>query len=293
MAIPLSGRLLGRRDGLILSFLLICTGVSRSATGDPPEITYRSNVTEVRMTFSAIDQNNHGVATLQATDFAVVDKDVIVRSFQSFTRTDWTKLDIAIIVDTSESVTPHFRQEMAETLKLVSQTAGVPEQNLSIISFKGSLPFVVCRADCRLSHATERLPDAGAGGLTPLFDAVVFASDSLAQHAAEKSQKILILFSDGEDTVSRNSLGDAANYALARDVQIYSIDVGNAAYHSQGAAALYNLAGATGGQYFPARDGAARALNVILFFVPPIRSPIDCRHMPPDFTPSGFFPLIT
>ena len=69
--------------------------------GDRPEFTYRTNTTEVRLNFSAMDQNNHGVATLQANDFAVVDKDVIVRNFQSFTRSDWTKLEIAILVDTS------------------------------------------------------------------------------------------------------------------------------------------------------------------------------------------------
>jgi hypothetical protein len=81
-----------------------------------------------------MDQNNRGVATLQASDFAVVDKDVIVRNFQSFTRTDWTKLQIAILVDGSESVRPRFRQEIADILELMSQTAKPAAKIPSLVS---------------------------------------------------------------------------------------------------------------------------------------------------------------
>src|SRR5438270_10552605 len=86
--------------------LLILAGTSVAASGDSPEFTYHVNATEVRLSFSATDRNNHGLATLQASDFAIVDKDVIVRNFQSFSRSDWTKLDLAILIDASESVTP-------------------------------------------------------------------------------------------------------------------------------------------------------------------------------------------
>ena len=154
--------------------------MSRAAAGDPPEYTYRTNVNEVRLTFAAMDQNNHGVATLQASDFAVVDKDIIVRTFQSFTRSDWTKLEIAIVVDGSESVTPRFRREMADVLELVSQTAGVPDENLSIFSFHASQPALLCARDCRATHAADTLPAGHAGGLTPLFDTIAFAADYLA-----------------------------------------------------------------------------------------------------------------
>src|SRR5579859_6360598 len=103
-----------RRLGTLLLLLPFCAAMARGASGDPPEFTYRTHVNEVRLTFAAMDQNNHGVATLQASDFAVVDKDIIVRNFESFTRSDWTKLEIAVVIDGSESVTPRFRREMAD-----------------------------------------------------------------------------------------------------------------------------------------------------------------------------------
>jgi len=261
MAIPVSWR----RAWALWLVLLSCTGISVGASGDPPETTFHTSVHEVRLTFSAVDRNHHGVATLQASDFAVVDKDIIVRSFQSFSRSERTKLDLAILIDTSESVTPRFHQEIDDMLALISQTAGVPDENLSIFSFRGEQPALLCAGDCRATHfAADRLPAARAGGLTPLFDSIIVASDFLSQHGDPHAQKVLILFSDGEDTVSRNSLARAINAALTDEIQIYSIDLNRPGSASQGAAVLDRLSVVSGGRYFSTQDGARRALNALL-----------------------------
>jgi len=257
VAIPLTRR----RARLLLPLLL--SWISLGADGDSP-VRFRTNVSEVQLSFSALDQNNHGMATLQASDFAVVDQSYIIRNFQSFTRSDWTKLELAILLDASASTSPHFRQEIAGILELVSQTAGVPDENVSIFSFQGLRPVLLCSGNCRATNAADRLSSARAGGLTPMFDAIVFASDFLAQHGDPHAQKILIVFSDGEDTISRYSLNDAIDAALAGNVQIYGVDLKQAACPCPGAATLNRLAGATGGRYFPAQNGATRALNVIL-----------------------------
>ena len=258
MAIPLSRR----RARLLLPLLL--GWISLGADGNPP-VRFRTTVSEVQLSFSALDQNHHGVATLQASDFAVVDKGFIVRDFQSFTRSDWTKLEIAILVDASASATPHFREEIAGILELVSQTAGVPDENVSIFSFQGLRPALLCSGDCRATNAAaDRLASARAGGLTPMFDAIVFASDFVAKHGDPHAQKILIVFSDGEDTISRYSLTDAIDAALEGNIQIYGIGLNQSACPCPGAATLNRLAGATGGRYFPAQGGATGALNVIL-----------------------------
>jgi hypothetical protein len=241
-----------RRPWPLCSLLLFCAGISPAIAGDPAEFTYRTNATEVRLNFSATDQNNHGVATLQASDFAVVDKDVIVRKFESFTRSDWTKLEIAILIDGSESVTPRFRHEIADVLDLISQTAGILDENLSMFSFHGLEPALLCAGDCR------------AGGLTPLFDTIVFASDFLSHRRDAHAEKVLVVFSDGADTISRNSLAAAIDAALRNDVQVDCIDLNQPSHSSEGAAVLRNLASTTGGHYFPPPDGAAHAVDVIL-----------------------------
>jgi VWFA-related protein len=232
--------------------------------GDTPEATYHADVAEVRLTFSATDQNNHGVATLQLGDFAVVDRDTVVRNFQSFTRSGGTKLDVVVLMDTSGSVTPRLRQEVTDVVEVISPTAWIPEEDFSLVSFHGIEPSLICAGNCRASRALDRLPAAKAGGLTPLFDSVVFAADLLAQRGDPDTRKILILFSDGEDTISRHSAADAMEAALASELRIYAVGLENAAYPSPGAAVLKNLAGATGGRFFAAREGTSKVLDAVL-----------------------------
>ncbi len=256
MAIPLTRRRLQLLQPLLLCWIFL------GADGEDP-VRFRTTVSEVQLSFSAVDQNNHGVATLRASDFAVVDQSYIVRNFQSFSRSDWTKLQLAILLDASASTTPHFRHEIAGILQLVAQTSGVPDENVSVFSFQGLRPALLCAGNCRATNAAaDQLSAARAEGLTPLYDAIVFASDFLSQHGDPRAQKVLIVFSDGEDTISRHSLTDAIDAALASNVQIYGIGPNQAA--RPGSATLNRLAEATGGRYFLAPDGATRVVNVIL-----------------------------
>lgn len=259
MAIPVPIR----RIWLSSLIMWWCWGISPAVAAEPADYTFRSDVAEVRLTFSVVDQNQHGVATLQAGDVVVVDKDIIVRKFQSFTRSDWTKLELAILIDTSGSVTPHFRQELADVVDLVAQTAGIPDENLSIFSFQDQKPTLLCAGDCRTWRTTQLLPEERPAGLTPLFDTIVFATDLLSHRGDAHTQRVLIVFSDGADTISRYSLRDAIDAALNSEVQIESVDLNRASF-SPSALALRNLANATGGRYFPPPRGAAQAINLIL-----------------------------
>jgi VWFA-related protein len=255
--------LTSRRAWTLLSIFVLSAAVSPMVAGDRPALTYRSNPTEVRLIFSASDRENHGVTTLQANDFAVVDKDVIVRNFQSFTRSEHTRLKIAILLDASQSVAPQFRQQIDDILELLSHAAAVPDENVAVFSFQGLQPALVCARDCRTAHAVDRLPALRPSGLTPLFDTVVFASDYLSQHGDAQSENVLIIFSDGEDTISRDSFDSARTAAMKSEVQIFCIDLNQPAVSAQGSSVLYHLAKATGGRYFPEHD-ITTALKVIL-----------------------------
>jgi len=279
MAIPLSARLVWP----LLSVLLLGPGESPGGNADDPAYTFHTSTSEVRLTFSAADQNDHGFATLQASDFVVVDKDVIVRTFQSFGRSDWTKLDIVILVDTSESITPHFRHEIADLIELLSQTAGVPDEHVSLVSFQGLTPTLLCSGDCRGPHMPEKLEAIRAASFTPFFDAITMATDRLTVTSDGHTQKALIVLSDGEDTISRSSLSDAIDAAVKTNVQVYAIDLGTAGT-TRGATILYRLSYATGGRYFPARTGVTRALHAIL---EDFRATYTVTYSVPSHTP-GF-----
>jgi len=233
------------------------------AENDAPRTDYHADVAEVRLTFFATDQNHHTVAAVDEKDFAVVDQDLVVRTFNSFRRAVWTDLNVAVILDSSESAAGQFKQEIAEAMQWMTQSHEIPEQSFSLISFRASKPTLICSGNCR-AGATAAPLSTPVGALTPLFDAVVLAAGVIAQHASPHSKKALILFSDGEDTVSRNGEADALAAALANDIPIYAVDLNRGGRSSAGTALLQKLAGATGGRYFVLEHDPGRAFDAVL-----------------------------
>src|ERR1035437_10418278 len=123
--------------------------VSAEDTNDSSGLpTYRSTVSEVRVTFFATDENNHPLATLTKSDFAVVDNELVVRNFRSFTHSDETSLDVVALVDLSESVAPRLRVAMNDVLQLVAREQSIPDDNLAVLSFGGTFggmrPAILC-----------------------------------------------------------------------------------------------------------------------------------------------------
>jgi len=234
------------------------------ASGTSANITYRSTVSEVRLTFFATDEKNRGVETLATNDFAVVDDGLVIRQFRSFRRADATRLEIVVLVDVSQSVVSRFRQEMSDVIRLISDTQAISDDHLSMITFAGMQAAIECSGNCRDGSVTNRLLASHADGATPLYDALQLAGNFLAERRTPEVRPVLIVFSDGEDTISRVSSNDALHAVLASEAQIYAVDLGDPHRNADGAAALDTLAEATGGRHLFIRDGASQILHSIL-----------------------------
>jgi VWFA-related protein len=234
--------------------------------------TYRSTVSEVRVTFFATDENNHPLATLTKSDFAVVDNELVVRNFRSFTHSDETSLDVVALVDLSESVAPRFRVAMNDVLQLVAREQSIPDDNISVLSFGGTSggtfggirPAILCSSGCRASDSVSRLLAVKSSGTTPLFDALIFGADFISHHRRAGVRPVLILFSDGNDTISLHSPREALQAVLAGGALIYSVDMGTSENQTSGSTFLRQVSEATGGRCFSLRDGAAAVLNAVL-----------------------------
>jgi hypothetical protein len=154
-----------------------------------------------------------------------------------------------------------------------------------VLSFGGALgsrsgvrPGVLCTNGCRASESVAKLLAVKSGGATPLFDALIFASDFISNHRHVGSRgggrsdvrPVLLLFSDGCDTLSMHSANDALQAALDAGVLIYSVDMGSAGNPTAGSTFLRQVSRATGGRYFPltvhnsGQDDAAAVLNAVL-----------------------------
>ena len=269
---------------LVLTYVLPCTAAavfSAEDTNDssgPP--TYRSTVSEVRVTFFATDENNRPLETLTKSDFAVVDNERVVRNFRSFTHSDETSLDVVVLVDLSESVAPRFRVAMSDVLQLVAREQSIPDDNLAVLSFGGApggtsggtfgglRPAILCSSGCRAADSASRLLAVKSGGTTPLFDALIFAADFISHHRRAGARPVMILFSDGDDTISMHSPREALQAVLDAGALIYSVDMGK--NQTSGTMFLRRVSEATGGRYFAfslrpsQQDGAATVLNAVL-----------------------------
>ncbi len=251
----------------------------------PPAVpTFHSTVSEVRVTFFATDENHHALPTLSPTDFAIVDGDRVVRNFRSFTRSDETSLDVVVLVDMSASIAPRFRATINYVLQLLAHDQSIPDDNLSILSFGGSSdaslretsatlhPAVLCSGGCRAADTASRIQSATSSGTTPLYDALIFGSDFLSHQHRAAARSVLILFSDGYDTISLHSSRDALRSALDCGALIYSVDIGGpskrASGHplleTSGSTFLQQLAEQTGGLYFSPRVSDSNSTDTVL-----------------------------
>ena len=271
----------------VLTYVLACTAAT-DTSGSSGLPTYRSSVSEVRVAFFATDENHHPLPNLTQSDFAVVDNEYVVRNFRSFTHSEETPLDVVALVDMSESVAAHLRVAMSEVLQLVEREQSIPADNISVLYFGGTSggtfggtsgglrPAVLCTSDCR-SDSMSKLLAVKSGDATPLFDALIFAADFISQHrraGGGNARHVLILFSDGYDTISLHSALDALQAVLDEGALIYSVDMGKAEDQSSnqvsGSAFLRQVSDATGGRYFSfaprssQQDGATAVLNAAL-----------------------------
>lgn len=273
-----------------LTCVFTCTAAAEDRKEDKNDAsgvpTYRSAVSEVRVTFFAVDENNHPLERVSKSDFAVVDDERVIRNFRSLTHSDETSLDVVALVDMSESVAPRFRTAMREVLRLVAQEQSIADDNISVLSFGGTLagtprgttddirPAVLCSSGCRTSVSVTRLQAVKSSGATPLYDALIFASDFISRHRRAGMRPVMILFSDGDDTISLHSPREALEAVRDTGALIYSIDIGTgenqASYRTSGSMFLRQASEATGGRYFSfsprssEEDGAARVLDAAL-----------------------------
>jgi len=248
---------------VIAAFYCVDLALGQSLPNVSAVPPYRSTVSEVRLVFFATE-HNRPVDNLQIDDFAVVDNERVIRSFRSFSRAALNQLDVVVLFDASESVLRNLKRQIADTLQLIAQGPWNAEDMVSVLSFNGRETHSICAGDCRTSLNSDRLASVPTGGATPLFDALDTATAFLKSRRQADSWPVIILISDGQDTISRISFHETLDKVLAREIQVYAIDVGNPAQSSTGTAVLQSIAETSGGRYLTMDEGAAKILGDII-----------------------------
>lgn len=212
------------------------------------ETTLHLNVKLVSVFVNVTDRNGAIVGGLTKDNFAVFE-DGRPQKIAVFERVSELPLNLTIAIDTSGSVSKDLRAEEDAAHRFAEDILR-PQDRMSVMQFSTAVSVLTPFTD------KPQVIDRGLRRLhvdfaTALYDAIVQGSDSLGP---KEGRRALIVVSDGDDTVSDKTYGDALEHALRNEVMIYSlIDVpieASAGRDTAGEHTLITLSEQTGGKYY-------------------------------------------
>ena len=240
---------------LLTQLALAASLVSPMAAQD---FTLQVDVKLVNVFVNVTDRNGAIVGGLRREDFSLTE-DGRPQQIAVYERQSELPLSLTLAIDTSDSV---FRDRALEqnAARRFAHAILRPQDRMSLLEFASAVrelaPFTnnVSQIDQGLGHLRQ-------GGGTAFYDAVVLGAERLGSHrlgarrpSEKQGRKVLVVVSDGDDTVKGSTYAQALEHALRNEVMIYSlIDVpieASAGRDLRGEHALITLAEQTGGKSF-------------------------------------------
>jgi len=232
-----------------LLLTLLVPALARAQEGP----VYHFDTKLVNLWVNVTDKNGAIVGGLKQEDFKIAE-DGRPQDIAIFERESEQPLSIVLAIDTSGSTYKDRALEQDAGKRFVRAILR-PQDQMSLFEFATDVHMLV-----GFTNKPAQL-DRGLGALkngeaTALYDAIYLASDELAK---KQNRKVLVLVSDGGDTVKTTTYDQALEHALRGEVMIYSIiDVpieSSAGRDLGGEHALITLAEQTGGKSFYAESG--------------------------------------
>ena len=215
------------------------------------DAVFRSDVQLVRVLATVKDADGALVGSLEKTDFAVRDNGV-PQQISVFERQTAQPLSVAVLIDNSGSTAKDLKYETESVMRFVRAVLkeGNPDDAVSLYSF--NYEIVRQNAFTRNPAVIEKsLRGLRGEAGTALYDAILLSARDIQDR---KGRKILVIVTDGGDTVSRNDFNRAVEAAQLADAVIYPILIvpitNDAGRNVGGENALTFMAQGTGGRTF-------------------------------------------
>ena len=210
----------------------------------------------VNIALNVMDAKGAPVGGLDKSDFQILE-DGKLQDIRIFEREATTPLSIVLAIDTSESVMTSERLEKEAAKHFVN--ALLREQDeLDLMEFSD-----VVRELVPFTNQKKRI-EAGIGQVqqgdaTALYDAVYLASERLSEtSAADGRRRVVVLITDGGDTVKGARYSQAIEQAQRAGAMVYAIIIvpiaADAGRNIAGEHALIQMAQDTGGKYYYANE---------------------------------------
>jgi len=229
--------------------VLSCAAAWAQAPQKPDDVpTFKSEVNLVNVYATVVDRRGAPVAGLGRDDFEVLE-DGIPQNLALFAREAELPLSIVLALDTSLSTRKDMKLELDAAARFVKSILR-KQDGLSVYQFSEEVQELVPFTS-DLQRIDAGLRRAHVGAATAMYDAIYLASLALSKR---HGRKVMVVITDGGDTVSRVDYAEAVRAAQIADVIVYSIiDVpiaASAGRNTAGEHALIQMAEDTGGKFY-------------------------------------------
>jgi Ca-activated chloride channel family protein len=236
---------------VVAATVLLCSGSSAFAQ----QPTFRTGTRTVALYATVTDAQKRLVPDLSQEDFQIFDNDK-PQSLDLFIN-EVQPITVVVMLDTSASMTGN--------LKLLGQAAEqfilrmLPKDKGLVGAFNDKIEFFPATFTNDRDKLIRSLRDLDFGNPTRLYDAIAASMDRL--HKID-GRRVVLVFTDGDDTGSRADRGSVLEQARRDEVMIYAIGLrsdyfnGARQVRSKPDSGLKRLAEETGGGYFELDDSS-------------------------------------
>jgi Ca-activated chloride channel family protein len=233
---------------LLITVLSVAVQAQEPPHGTEPATTLKVDVKLVNVFVTVTDAHGSPVSGLTKENFKL-QEDGREQKISIFDKQSAVPLSIALALDTSLSTRHDLPLEQASA-KRFARAILRPVDALSIYSFSE-----VVHQSTAFTSDLKRVDDAidhiRVGAATALYDAIYLVSRSLDRR---EGRKVIVLITDGGDTVSQVDYKEAVRAAEEAEAIVYSIIVvpieNSAGRETGGEHALIQLSEDTGGKYY-------------------------------------------
>lgn len=184
---------------------MVSQALSASADTDAPDFVMFKQVREVSFALTITDKRGRFVDNLTPSDLVILDNDDRPDQITYFKTQSSLPLQIALVIDTSDSVTCCLRSERNAAIRFLKHNLRNAHDHVMIITFNHEVD-VRQPVTADLSLLQRSLNGLRADGDTAIYDAVSVASQELGKsnsNSSQPSRRVIILITDGEDNRSR------------------------------------------------------------------------------------------
>lgn len=214
--------------------------------------TFKVDVKLVNVFTTVIDENGAPVGVLDRDNFELLE-DGQPQAIAVYDRESELPLSIVMAIDASLSARPELKLELESARRFVKNILR-PVDVLSLYQFSEHVvELVPFTSD--LKQINKGIGRVRIGAATALYDAIYLGSEALQPR---RDRKVMVLITDGGDTVSRATYQEAVRAAQEAEAIVYSVVIvpieASPGRNTGGENALIQLSHDTGGKYYYAKN---------------------------------------